>query len=135
MGRKGDVGRAAIVPSHADGWICGSDSIAIRCDSRQLVPDYLAAVLHVDLYRQQLQSNSTGALVASVNEGTLVALRLPDLTVQEQESAIERIAVIRDKRDSLVSRLERQIALLQEHRQALITAAVTGQFEIPGVAA
>lgn len=32
-------------------------------------------------------------------------------------------------------RLDRQIALLQERRQALITAAVTGQMEIPGVAA
>ncbi len=28
-----------------------------------------------------------------------------------------------------------QITLLQEHRQALITAAVTGQLDIPGVAA
>jgi len=31
-------------------------------------------------------------------------------------------------------KLERQIALLQEHRQALITAAVTGELDIPGVA-
>ena len=31
--------------------------------------------------------------------------------------------------------LERQIDLLLERRQALITAAVTGQLEIPGVAA
>jgi hypothetical protein len=31
--------------------------------------------------------------------------------------------------------LAQQIALLQEHRQALITAAVTGELDIPGVAA
>ena len=31
--------------------------------------------------------------------------------------------------------LERQLDLLVEHRQALITAAVTGELEIPGVAA
>lgn len=36
---------------------------------------------------------------------------------------------------SVTSRLRRQIDLLREHRQALITAAVTGELEIPGVAA
>jgi type I restriction enzyme S subunit len=37
--------------------------------------------------------------------------------------------------DALVERIDRQVALLQERRQALITAAVTGELEIPGVAA
>jgi type I restriction enzyme S subunit len=31
--------------------------------------------------------------------------------------------------------LLKQIDLLQEHRQALITAAVTGELDVPGVAA
>jgi restriction endonuclease S subunit len=37
--------------------------------------------------------------------------------------------------NSLLSALEGQIALLRERRQALITAAVTGELEIPGVVA
>jgi type I restriction enzyme S subunit len=37
--------------------------------------------------------------------------------------------------ERLASCLENQIALLTEHRQALITAAVTGELNIPGVAA
>ena len=35
----------------------------------------------------------------------------------------------------MVERLTKQIDLLAERRQALITAAVTGELEIPGVAA
>ena len=34
-----------------------------------------------------------------------------------------------------ISLLREQLGLLAEHRQALITAAVTGELEIPGVAA
>jgi len=34
--------------------------------------------------------------------------------------------------DALVERIDRQVALLRERRQALITAAVTGELEIPG---
>jgi type I restriction enzyme S subunit len=37
--------------------------------------------------------------------------------------------------DGLVDRLSRQIELLREHRQALITAAVTGQLNAASVAA
>jgi hypothetical protein len=35
----------------------------------------------------------------------------------------------------LVRHLERQIDLLSEHRQALINAAVTGEIQVPRVAA
>ena len=37
--------------------------------------------------------------------------------------------------DAISSKLNAQVDLLREHRQALITAAVTGELEIPGVAA
>jgi len=36
--------------------------------------------------------------------------------------------------DALIERIDRQVALLQERRQALITAAITGELEIPGAA-
>jgi type I restriction enzyme S subunit len=36
--------------------------------------------------------------------------------------------------DGLIERIDRQVALLRERRQALITAAVTGELEIPGAA-
>ncbi len=35
----------------------------------------------------------------------------------------------------LIELLDRQIALLVEHRQALISAAVTGELDVPVVAA
>jgi type I restriction enzyme, S subunit len=135
MGRKGDVGRCAIVPPSAAGWICGSDSIAIRCNREGLRPEYIAGILQLDLYRQQLQRNSTGAMVASVNEGTLLGLRLLDVPPTQQADAVERWNGVIRRRDRLVERLDRQIDLLLEHRQALLTAAVTGDLEVPGVAA
>jgi type I restriction enzyme S subunit len=54
----------------------------------------------------------------------------------EDQRAIARLLMRELERvRSLQSRMEQQIALLQEHRQALITAAVTGELEVPGVAA
>jgi type I restriction enzyme S subunit len=57
---------------------------------------------------------------------------LPDLTKQRA------IAGYLDREtariDAITVTLERQINLLRERRQALITAAVTGEIEVPGVA-
>ncbi len=60
-------------------------------------------------------------------------VNVPALSVQRD------IAQAIDKRwlrsQALQLGLQRQIELLREHRQALITAAVTGELDIPGVAA
>lgn len=133
MGRKGDVGRSAIVTEREAGWICGSDSIAIRC-GRALTPEFLAAALRIDLFRQQLARASTGAMVANLNEGTLLGMKLPDLSRAQQTWAVERSSAVFSRQEKLVGRLAVQLDLLAEHRQALITAAVTGELDIPGAA-
>jgi len=60
-------------------------------------------------------------------------LALPSIT--EQRRVADLLDRVEDRHRALVRRLEAQIELLQEHRQALITAAVTGELEVPGVAA
>ncbi|MEI2816816.1 MAG: hypothetical protein V9E99_10235 [Microthrixaceae bacterium] len=59
------------------------------------------------------------------------SIRVPLPPVEEQDRIVEavwsRLRVV----GGTVDRLHRQIELLVEHRQALITAAVTGELEIP----
>ncbi len=134
VGRKGDVGRAAIVDEKAEGWICGSDSIAVRTKATSLSPKYLALVLHVDLYRQQLAARSTGATLANVNEKTLLSLRLPSMSLEEQHRATTAAVSVMDRYERLAGLIKRQIGLLEEQRVALITAAVTGQMDVRSAA-
>ena len=78
---------------------------------------------------------SVGISYPAVNALDLVGLPCPLPAMAQQlviaENLDEKDAVIRKATDQLA----RQIELLREHRQALITAAVTGELEIPGVAA
>lgn len=60
-----------------------------------------------------------------------VSLPVPD----EQCRVVVLAEAVRAEGDRLAALLGKQIALLRERRQALITAAVTGELEIPGVAA
>ena len=70
-----------------------------------------------------------------IRPATFLSMRCPLPPDAEQDA----IVAVLDRECSLVadlvSRLQRQTALLREHRAALITAAVTGELEVPGVAA
>jgi type I restriction enzyme S subunit len=134
LGRKGDVGRAALVEVHQSGWICGSDSIAVRPQLDLLSAEFLVGVLRIGYFRQQLVAESTGAMVASVNESALLSFRLPAVPIAAQNEAVRRTHQIHRRREVVVRSLTRQITLLQERRQALITAAVTGELDIAGAA-
>jgi type I restriction enzyme S subunit len=60
---------------------------------------------------------------------------IPVPPISQQEIAIGQLVRCVETMTRLAKKLSRQRELLVEHRQALITAAVTGALAIPGVAA
>jgi len=60
---------------------------------------------------------------------------VPAVGLDEQRRQAAHLDVAQRRHDHLTSARSRQVDLLLERRQALITAAVTGQLEIPGVVA
>ena len=63
------------------------------------------------------------------------SLRIPLPDVAVQDGIIEYVSSLLGRTDHVVDQLHCQIELLVEHRQALITAAVTGDLPIPGATA
>ncbi|WP_420453164.1 restriction endonuclease subunit S [Ilumatobacter sp.] len=85
-------------------------------------------------YRKEIIDLSYGAGQPNISQETIRSLRIPapDLEAQgEVANACERIS---RSSEVLHDRVSRQIDLLVEHRQALITAAMTGEFAAPGAA-
>jgi type I restriction enzyme S subunit len=60
------------------------------------------------------------------------ALRVPLPLVDEQDTIVEQVWDRLERIDRIADAVERQLGLLRERRQALITAAVTGELDIPG---
>ncbi|MHB1738554.1 MAG: hypothetical protein ACYCXA_03530 [Actinomycetes bacterium] len=65
----------------------------------------------------------------------LLELRIGLPQVKEQRIRVAKMDAARQVLEALSDRLTRQVEALKERRQALITAAVTGELEVPGVAA
>lgn len=121
------VGRTVITDMdccYHDGWVGLLDL--------QAIPEFVYYCLSLPeafggLGQVGTQTNINSDIVGRV-EIPLLDNSAQDTFVQDAER--DHAQVIRTQ-----AVLERQIELLREHRQALITAAVTGELEIPGVAA
>jgi type I restriction enzyme S subunit len=105
-------------------WTCGP----------LLRPRFLLLCLRV--MRQDLLGRlAMGSTHQTIYMPDIEALRIPLPNLAEQDAIVERVWGSLRSVDRLIDAVQRQVELLVEHRQALITGAVTGDLEIPGVAA
>lgn len=93
-------------------------------------PEYLEYVLNSDYSRARVSEHSVGSIQAHFNVGAMKEIPIPSLPVSEQKQIVTRLRTEVGSLDLLKQKLARQNTLLAERRQALITAAVTGQFDV-----
>jgi type I restriction enzyme S subunit len=109
---------------------------AVRPDPTRLLPDYLAAVMASGVGRLHFTSTASQSTnLASTNTAKLLDLPVPVPPLHDQRVVINHIQGITASVESLRGAVAKQIDLMDERRHALITAAVSGQMPIPGVAA
>jgi len=127
--RTGQAGAAAVVPDWAVGGNC-VDVLIVR-SAPSLRPTFLELVLNSELASRQVDTMSVGAIQSHFNVGALRDLHLPLPPLKEQDRLVALIEHEGAQSRHLMDAVDRQIALLGERRQALITAAVGGQINIP----
>lgn len=101
-------------------WTCGD-----RID-----PDYLLFCLRA-MRKDLLERLATGSTHKTIYMPEIQGLQVPVPPIDEQRETAERLKAEIDRSFAATDALTRQIELLAEHRQALITAAVTGVFAVP----
>ena len=77
----------------------------------------------------------SGGTREKITQDDMNRIPVPNLSPDEQKMEVQRMGAWRIRCVDTTDRLRRQITLLQERRQALITGAVTGLLDIPEVAA
>lgn len=135
FGRRGEMGRAGLADDAHRGWLCGTGSLRLRLRSKLISPTYLKLLLETPVARAYFELASIGSTMDNLNSEIVLAMPTLVPPIETQDRIVESVQARRETAKVLRQLLERQIGMLQEHRQAVITAAVTGELEIPGVAA
>ncbi|GGV76981.1 restriction endonuclease subunit S [Streptomyces thermoviolaceus] len=104
------------------------DFVTWTCGPR-LVPHFLLWCLRA-MRPDLLGRLAMGSTHKTIYVPDLQMLRIPLPSVNEQKEIVQTIRRQNNRIDSLTDRVRRQQELLRERREALITAAVTGQFDV-----
>ena len=133
--RAGDVIYSKIRPALAKvvvaptGCLCSADMYPLR-PRMSLLSDYLSWLLLSSGFIAWSVLEADRVAMPKINRETLNDLRLPVPPVREQEAINSYLRGATELLDNLVGRTEVATERLQEHRTALITAAVTGKIDV-----
>ncbi|WP_159080644.1 restriction endonuclease subunit S [Nocardia suismassiliense] len=125
-----DIGSVAVVSDEmADGNV--SQHIALlRPVAEKCYGRWLAYALKSPRSRQQLAANSYGGTKVGLGLAEVGNVGVPAMAFREQQDVVRKIDTGMHSSIQLKSAMKLQNSLLAERRQALIAAAVTGQFDV-----
>ncbi|MBZ3906617.1 restriction endonuclease subunit S [Streptomyces griseiscabiei] len=123
------------------GWVCMANAdvagghvsqhvCLVRPDKRRINGDWLALLIASPAIQSRLMGNQYGGTKTQLSLPDIREIRIPLVPVEQQIQMARSIIRQIDEIDRQRLLRQRQLALLTERRQALITAAVTGQFDV-----
>jgi type I restriction enzyme S subunit len=124
------VSRAAIVPESLQECVTSVDVVIARHPGPQVLARFVAEYLSTAAHLEPADQLARGATMQRLSRSQVGALRIPVPSLEGQRDMIGALEASAEQRDAAMKDAERLVALLQERKRALITACVTGEFDV-----
>lgn len=125
-----DIGIASFVTRSAPDLVCGYHLAVIRPDSDVVDPRYLFWALRSRGARAQFSAAATGVTRFGLRTDAIKSVRVHVSSLDEQRSIASFLDAESTAAIAAARLVERRILLLEERREALTTAAVTGALKL-----
>ena len=126
IGRRGDMGRCAVVREQEVDWLCGTGSMIIRPSDADA--DYLQRVLSSREIITAIENSSVGTTMVNLNQGSLYSLKIQFPPSLEQRAIAQALSDV----DALLATLDQAIAKKRDLKQATMQQLLTGKTRLPG---
>ena len=92
MGRRGEMGRCAVVGKKESGWLCGTGSLFLRPKQAGVFSGYLGRLLSSEPIKRHLESESLGATMPNLNKSIVgnIMIPIPSDSALKQFAEVER---------------------------------------------
>ncbi len=128
--REAPVGEVALLSEHDPPVAIGQRVVLLKPNAKTLDSGFLRLVLMAGEMRRIISMASAGSLHPHLNMADISRLRIPSSPLEDQLSLGRAHQRILMHAQSSRSTLERSLDRLIEYKQSLITAAVTGEFDV-----
>lgn len=125
------VGSAAVVDDDYPNLILCDKLYRLRL-AENIIPEMVSLYLSISVVREQIELSATGAShsMQNIGQDTIKELFYLLPPIDEAHNILKDVTESNTKFDSLISKAESAIQLMQERRTALISAAVTGKIDV-----
>ncbi len=120
IGRRGDMGRCAVVQDWQAGWLCGTGSMIVRTSS-ELFASFLQRVLASPRVISAIEDASVGTTMINLNQGVLAGLNIETPSFDEQTAIAAVLADMDAELVALEQRRDKTRLLKQGMMQELLT--------------
>lgn len=128
---RGSIGKSLIVPDNCLIGIIHPCLIRIRIDEFKINNSYVNLIINESvLFKENIHVNSNGTVIEVIYGKTLKEINIPVPELNEQKQIVEYVDKKTNKIESLISKVDLQIKLLEEFKESLISSAVTGKISI-----
>lgn len=125
IGRRGELGRCALVREQEAGWLCGTGSFRVRL-TPVMEGQFFVPLFGSEQMKARLNASSVGATMGNLNQGIINELLLPVPPIAEQAEIIGNLTELESGIDELESIYWRKIAALEELKKSLLHQAFSG---------
>jgi len=126
IGRRGEMGRCALITSEEDGYLCGTGSFLIK-SSERVSSDYLVRYLRSSVGRARLEQVASGAVMLNLSNAELSNLSLYFPPINRQKEIIKTMGHISVQVESIVQVYQNKLTALDELKQSILQKAFSGE--------
>ncbi|MEZ8065360.1 restriction endonuclease subunit S [Vibrio sp. FF145] len=126
MGRRGEMGRTALIDEYSQGWFCGTGSLYIRITSQLVQPAFLNSVMSCSSMKTWLEEQSLGATMPNLNKKILHSIQVPIPTTAVQKNYALALDVLCKQRQEQKEHIKELDGLFN----ALMQKAFKGELDL-----
>ena len=124
LGRRGEMGRCAVVDASEKKMICGTGCMILRAKSG-CSPYYLAELIRSKYIRSVLEKNSIGMTMANLNQKILLNVKIPRDSYRNQIERVNTCRRLREFVDSAITIRKNKANKLTDIRRSILKQELT----------
>lgn len=125
IGRRGEMGRCAVVTDVENGWVCGTGSFFIK-PSERCDPRFLVRLLRSPSCRAILEKLAGGAVMPNLSNTALAGISISLPPIERQREVVEEFEALAAETQRLTRIYEQKQAQLAALKKSLLHQAFNG---------
>ena len=129
LGRRGEMGRCAVVSEKEDGMLCGTGSLYIR-GGDALFADYLCRLLSSQKIILYFENASSGTTMSNLNRGIIENCEIPFPPLPDQHRIVQEIESRLSQAEAAEASIAEALQKTEALRQSILKKAFSGELNL-----